>query len=129
MTTIYELNAETTMTADMQFAFQKTSAATRPKSATFALMGGLELNTTYDTASDHANITAAVGTLYTIDISAVTTDNLQFDLPDTAKVGERVGVYITTGDDAFELEIRTAATGSLLNGVDISASSTTWKLF
>jgi hypothetical protein len=32
MTTIYELNAETAMTADMQFAFQKTSAATRPKS-------------------------------------------------------------------------------------------------
>ena len=126
---IFELTPETSMTAAARFIVQEVAETTRATSATFALMGGLELNTTYDTASDHSNITAEVGKMYAINISAVTTDNLQFDLPDTAKVGERVGVYITTGDDTYELEVRTAAAGSTLNGSDLSASSTKWRLF
>jgi hypothetical protein len=126
--TIFDLTAETAMTAAHRLA-ASTAANVDAKHATFALMGGLEYDTTFDSAADHADISAAVGTLYGVNISAVTTNNLVLTLPDTANVGECIGVYITTGDDAFELEVRTGATGSLLMGVDTSAGTDKWKLF
>ena len=49
-------------------------------------------------------------------------------LPDTAQVGERVGVYITAGlvtGTLYELDLVTAASGSMINGAD--ASSTPWS--
>jgi hypothetical protein len=124
MTTIYELNAETAMTADMQFAFQKTSAATRPKSATFALMGGLEVTSGSDAAT-----AMAVGNLYVVDMSGWATADRIYSLPTTAQVGERIGVFVSSGNASYELQLRTtAASNDTINGVD--HDSTDWsKLF
>ena len=110
-------------------AFVQQELDKRAGAVTFAQMGGLEIDTTYNTAADHTDFTATVGKLYLIDLSAMTGANFVVDLPDTAKVGENIGFYITVGDADFELEIRTASTGSLFQGVDTSAGSTLWRLF
>lgn len=67
-------------------------------------------------------ITAAVNTLYVADMSGWTADRT-LTLPATAAVGDRVGVMVSTGDDAYEWLI-TANTGDTLNGV---AGGTEWS--
>lgn len=121
---IYDLVQETALGAGDRFIVQQTDASTRATSATFALLGGLAIDTTYDTAADHADIAAAVGTLYLVDLSALASEVI-FSLPTTANVGERVGVYITAGSstDGEELAIRTtAASNDTINGVDYDSA-------
>lgn len=83
----------------------------------------LKIDTTYNSASDHADITAEAGKFYLINLSAVTTNDLNFTLPVAANVntGERVGFYITATNASFELQIKTGAASDLLNGVDGSS--------
>lgn len=67
-------------------------------------------------------ISAAVNTLYVADMSGWTADRT-LTLPATAAVGDRVGVMVSVGDDAYEWII-TAASGDTLNGV---AGGTEWS--
>lgn len=61
-----------------------------------------------------AGVTGVVGTLHLLNIGGLTADR-DFTLPATCAVGDRVGVFITTGDDAFELLLK-PATGDTING-------------
>lgn len=61
-----------------------------------------------------AGVTGVVGTLHLLNISGLTASR-DFTLPATCAVGDRVGVFITTGDDAFELSLK-PATGDTING-------------
>jgi hypothetical protein len=47
-----------------------------------------------------------------------------YTLPDTAAVGDVILVRLTVGDDTEHLLIKTAASGSLVNGVDASTEDT-----
>jgi hypothetical protein len=108
-----------TLAADSAVPIQNTSAATRMQQASFSEMGGLVLASNSLTT---ANLTASVGTLHQLTIAGLTAIR-DFILPDTAAVGERVALYIVDGDPTYEVNIKTAATGSLLNGVDHSATA------
>lgn len=123
--TIFDLSQESSVGADYRFALQKTSAATRATSATFALMGGLENDATYNTDANHADIAAAVGTIYLVDLSNLTSD-MDFDLPTAPQIGERVGVYITDGDDTYDLVIYSGAAGDTIGG-DLDCSSIAYR--
>jgi len=61
-----------------------------------------------------AGVTGVVGTMHILDISGLTASR-DFTLPATCAVGDRVGVFIRTGDDAFELSLK-PATGDTING-------------
>ena len=61
-----------------------------------------------------AGVTGVVGTLHLLNIGGLTASR-DFTLPATCAVGDRVGVFITTGDDAFELSLK-PATGDTING-------------
>jgi hypothetical protein len=139
--TIFELTPETAMTAAARFIVQETAATTRATSATFALMGGLEQDTSKNSAADHADIPADAGKLYLINLSALGSD-MDITLPVAASVqtGERVGVFITAGNSGsgspitnYELNLYSGASGDLINGVDHSQAVsplTPWsKLF
>lgn len=64
----------------------------------------------------------AVGKLYLVDMSGWASDNI-FSLPTTAKVGERIGVYIVAGNGTYNLQLRTtAASNDTINGVDHDSS-------
>jgi len=110
-----------TLAADSAVSIQNTSAATRMERAAYSELGGLVLSSDSLTT---ANLTASVGTLHQLTIAGLTAIR-DFILPDTAKVGERVALYVVDGDPDYEVNIKTAATGSLLNGVD--HSSTAWS--
>lgn len=69
-----------------------------------------------------ANPTLAVNTFYSGSIAGYTADRTAA-LPATAAVGDRVGIFLTAGDDAYEL-LLTAANGDTLNGV---AGGTEWS--
>lgn len=116
--TIFDLTSETALTAAHEFVTQDTSAATRAKAATFALMGGLEHNAQTITTTD---VTGAVGQLYYCTIAGLTA-NRNLTLP-TAQVGERIGVYIVDGDASFELILKGAATVTINGG----SAATEWS--
>ena len=61
-----------------------------------------------------AGVTGEVGAMHVLDISGLTADR-DFTLPATAAVGDRVGVMLSAGDDAYELLIKPAA-GDTING-------------
>ena len=61
-----------------------------------------------------AGVTGVVGTLHLLNIGGLTASR-DFTLPATCAVGDRVGVFITTGDDAFELSLKPAS-GDTING-------------
>ena len=69
-----------------------------------------------------AGVTGVVGTMHLLDISGLTASR-NFTLPATAAVGDRVGVYITTGDDANALII-IGDTGDTING---GSANTEWS--
>jgi hypothetical protein len=126
--TVFELTQENTMTAGMRFPLQETSSSTKATSATYALMGGLEWESSRDTNADHIDFTGTPGQIHAVDMSgAALTGEVIFDLPAEAnvEVGERVGVYITAGSstDGEELAIRTAATGDTIQGSATDYSS------
>ena len=73
-------------------------------------------------SSADASLSGTVGQLDVIDISGYSADRT-YTLPATAAVGDRCGVMISTGDDAYELLI-TAAGGDTLNGI---AGGTEWS--
>jgi len=110
-----------TLATDSALVLQNTSAATRPTQVAFSEMGGLVHS---DDTITTANLTASVGTLHKVTIAGMTADR-DFILPDTAAIGERVGVFVVDGDDTYVLQIKTAATSSEINGAD--ASSTIWS--
>lgn len=90
------------------------------KNITAATMGLTEIATASPTTAD---VTGVVGTLHCLNISGLTADR-RFNLPTTAKVGERVGVFITTGDDTYELDLHTtSASSDTINGVDAGTNS------
>lgn len=73
-------------------------------------------------SSSNANLTMQVGVLHCVDISGFTADRTA-TLPAVAAVDDRVGLYISTGDDAYEMLV-TAASGDTLAGV---AGGTEWN--
>jgi hypothetical protein len=91
--------------------------------------GGLTL---VDKTAD-ANITAVNGEMHVVEMNSGTpfTASRNWTLPVAASVatGDQFGLMIKDGDASFEVNVRTGATGDLLNGVDISASSNEWELF
>ena len=107
-----------TLAADTALIGQNTSAATRAERFAYSRIGGLVLAANTLTT---ANLTASVGTLHQLTIAGLTADR-DFILPDTAAINERIGLYVVDGDVSFEVNIKTAATGSLLNGVDRSVN-------
>ena len=119
--TIFDLVQETALTASDRFAMQQTSAATRMTSATFALMGGLVNDTAAPTTS---NVTGVVGTLHLLDLSGLTASR-NFILPDTAQVGERIGVFVSGAHASFTLSIVTQTNGSLINTAN-AGGGTAW---
>jgi hypothetical protein len=84
------------------------------KSATAAVLRNFT-GMAYAAYSTDADLSAAVNTLYVADISGFTA-NRNLTLPATAAVGDRVGLFISTGDDAYEFIVK-ANTGDTLNGV------------
>ena len=121
---VFDLTQETVMTAAARIPLQETSGATRATSATFALLGGLETETSRDTNANHADFNGVVGQLHCVDMSGASlTSEVVMTLPATAAVGERVGVYITAGSstDGEELSVRTPASDTI-NGTDYSAA-------
>ena len=121
--TIFGLTQETAMTAAARLAVQKTAASTRATSATFALLGGLEVKTSSPTTG---NVSPAAGEFHWLDVSGMTA-NRDFILPVAASIqtGERIGVGLSVGDAGFVLQIKSGAAGDLINGVD--HSSTIWS--
>ena len=119
--TIFDLTAETAMTASHRVPVQDTGASTAAQSATFSLLGGLEWDT-YGTPNQ--NNAAVVGKMIGWDISTLSADR-NWTLPNDAKLGERCGIFITTGDDAYEVDILTDSTNSQINGV--AHGSTSWS--
>jgi len=69
-----------------------------------------------------AGVTGVINTLHLFDISGLTASR-NFTLPSTAAVGDRVGVYLTTGDSSYEL-ILIGDTGDTING---GAAATEWS--
>lgn len=61
-----------------------------------------------------AGVTGVVGTLHILDISGLSADQ-DFTLPATCAVGDRVGVFIKTGDPDYELLLKPAS-GDTING-------------
>ena len=61
-----------------------------------------------------AGVTGVVGTLHILDISGLTASQ-DFTLPATCAVGDRVGVFIKTGDPDYELLLKPAS-GDTING-------------
>ena len=107
-----------TPAADTALVGQNTSAATRMSKFAYSALGGLVLASNTLTT---ANLTASVGTLHQLTIAGLTA-NRGFILPDTAAVGERVSLHVVDGDPSFEVEIKTAAAGSTINGTDCSTN-------
>jgi hypothetical protein len=116
--TLWDLTAETVMTAAHRLAVHDTSAATRAQHATFALLGGLEINNQTVTTTD---VTGAVGQLYVCTIAGLTADR-NLTLP-SAQVGERVGVYIVDGDADYALVLKGAASQTINGGT----AATEWS--
>lgn len=73
-------------------------------------------------SSADANLTMQVGVLHCVDISGYTAYRTA-TLPAVAAVDDRVGLYISTGDDAYEL-LMTAASGDTVAGI---AGGTEWS--
>jgi hypothetical protein len=74
-----------------------------------------------------ANFTGVVGTMHGLDIDGMTAAR-DFVLPTTAAAGDRIGVFCTTDAPttaAYVLQIKSGATGDLINGTD--HSSTIWS--
>jgi hypothetical protein len=65
-------------------------------------------------SSANAAVTGVVGTMHILDIGPFTADR-DFTLPATCAVGDRVGVFLKTGDDAFALLLK-PNTGDTING-------------
>jgi len=61
-----------------------------------------------------AAVTGIVGTMHILDIGPFTADR-DFTLPATCAIGDRVGVFIKTGDPDFELLLK-PNTGDTING-------------
>ena len=118
--TIFGLTQETVMTAAGRLAVQETGASTRTTSATFALLGGMEIKTSSPTTGD---VSPAAGEFHWLNVSGMTA-NRQFILPVAANIqtGERCGVGLSVGDASFEFELISGASGDLINGVDHSST-------
>lgn len=69
-----------------------------------------------------ANVTGVVGTMHIF--SALTADRT-FTLPSTAEVGDVVAVAFPGGSASYEILLKSAGAGDLINGVD--CSSTEWS--
>lgn len=105
--------------ADDLYPIWDTSASATKKvaSSTLGLLSVASSNVTT------GNVDATAGVLHVLDISGMTADR-RFNLPSTAKVGDRVGVFIKVGDDAYELDLHTtAASNDTINGVDCDTTS------
>jgi hypothetical protein len=101
------------------------TSGTASRKVPFARIG-LEIDTTYDTAADHADIPAATGKLYIVNMGTLASD-MNFTLPVAANVetGDRVGVYVSLGDDTYEMDLKSGAAGDLINNID--HFSTSWS--
>ena len=116
--TIFDLVQDTALTAAHRFVSQATSAATRAKSATFGLMGGLIPNSQSPTTAD---ITGAVGQFYLLAITGLTAAR-NLTLP-SAQVGERLGVYIVDGHASNDIILQGAASQTINGG----SAATEWS--
>jgi len=110
------LTLETAIAASMMVPVQDTSAATRMTRVAMSMLA-LEHASASPTTG---NVTGVAGTLHILDLSGITADR-NFVLPDSVAVGTRIGVSVSVAaptSTAYELNIVTAATGSLINGVN-----------
>jgi hypothetical protein len=89
-----------------------TSAAIVSVIATAASGNNWGLNEVQSNAN--AAVTGVVGTMHILDIGPFTADR-DFTLPATCAVGDRVGVFIKTGDPDYELLLKPAS-GDTING-------------
>jgi hypothetical protein len=89
-----------------------TSAAIVSVIATAATGNNWGLNEVQSNAD--AAVTGVVGTMHILDIGPFTADR-DFTLPATCAVGDRVGVFIKTGDPDYELLLKPAS-GDTING-------------
>jgi hypothetical protein len=89
-----------------------TSAAIVSVIATAASGNNWGLNEVQSNAD--AAVTGVVGTMHILDIGPFTADR-DFTLPATCAIGDRVGVFIKTGDPSFELLLKPAS-GDTING-------------
>ena len=90
-----------------------TSAAVVSVIATAATGNNWGLNQ-IDASPTGAGVTGVVGTMHILDISGLSADQ-DFTLPATCAVGDRVGVFIKTGDPDYELLLKPAS-GDTING-------------
>ena len=95
-----------------------TSAAVVSVIATAATGNNWGLNQ-IDASPTGAGVTGVVGTMHILDISGLSADQ-DFTLPATCAVGDRVGVFIKTGDPDYELLLKPAS-GDTINGGSPSA--------
>ncbi len=81
------------------------------------------------TSGSDADTTMAVGNLYVVDMSSWATATRTYRLPTTAAVGDRIGIYISSGNASHELAIRTvSASTDTIDGQDVDDADFT-KLF
>lgn len=126
---IEDLTELTSIAANDEFVINDKSDTTddaggSTKRVLYSTMGGLETKV----SSADSDVSAEVGVINVINISGYTAVRT-WSLPTTAAVGDRCAVMISTGDDAYELAIRTtAASNDTINGVDHDSSDFT-KLF
>lgn len=119
---VTSLSALTAITGDdVLYVVDDPGGTPASKKATAAVLRDYT-NMVYSAYSTDAALAAAVNTLYVADISGFTAERT-LTLPGTAAVGDRVGLFISTGDDAYEFLI-TATAGDTLNGV---AGGTEWS--
>lgn len=125
-------HAGTTLTRGTREESSTGSAISLTSAAVVSVIATADRGRTWDSAAleysaasvTTADVTGAVNTLHALDVSGMTADRT-FTLPATAAVGDRVGVMITAGDDAYELLI-TAPAGDTLDGV---SGGTEWGRF
>lgn len=120
-TKLTALTALTAITADdLLYVVDDPAGSPAGKKVTAATLR--EFSNMAHVAITDAAVSMATNTLYVGSIAAFTADRT-YTLPATAAVGDRVGIMLTAGDDAYELLI-TAASGDTLNGI---AGGTEWS--
>ncbi len=145
--TIHDLSEVTKALSTHQLEVDDGNSATSTEKMPLSMLG-LELDTTYDSASAHSNITGVIGEMQMVDVSALSA-GITWTTPASAKLGEMCGIYISNGSTTAgeEVGIRTPATdeiqGTNYNSADftrvwqegevlvfqcISATNPDWRL-
>lgn len=120
------LSRGTLMDSSTGSAIAFTSAAVVSQGGTAGFAARLEQASLNQVAASPttADVTGVVGTLHLLDISGLTASR-NFILPAVAAVGDRIGVFITTGDDTYGLILK-ADTGDSIVADGSTYTATEW---